>query len=307
MTYATSGLIQASDYNGFINSNLENINSIWSTGSGDRGYGQTQISAVAVDEVILSATQLGIVGSVTSMASHQGTTIASWTNPTPVNGSPILYESNLSSNITATTTNRLNAVAQASSSTTTATTVSTWLNTLTYTFTVTFAGNNQARYFFNAGGQIAFNFSHPSGTTINTELNQLCLDTGTVYASSPTSGSATIVGTAYNGVTKVGGGYPAGQTINTNYGFYAFTPTLTQIFQQDSSSSTYYYGTDIYLRISAASNGSGILTFTVLVDNSTPLTISAGTVANLILRPPSTVYLTNTWGTPTVTSGIVTT
>jgi hypothetical protein len=37
MTYASGGLIEAVDYNNFAAS----VNAIWGTGSGDRGYGQT--------------------------------------------------------------------------------------------------------------------------------------------------------------------------------------------------------------------------------------------------------------------------
>ena len=40
MTYSTGGLIEATDYNTFAT----NLNAIWSTGSGDSGWGQTTIS-----------------------------------------------------------------------------------------------------------------------------------------------------------------------------------------------------------------------------------------------------------------------
>lgn len=314
MTYQVSGLIQASDYNGFIQLNPSNVNDVWSTGTGNKGYGQTIISQVAVDQQILATTQADIVQKTTLSAAHQGTTIGSWRDLTPGNGSTIYYEPNLLANITAITNSRLNAVGQGTTSTTTATNGTTWSNTLTFSYTVTFGSHNQARYFFNAGGQIAFNFSHPAGTSINTDFNQLCQNTGTVYASSPTAGTATIIGNPFNGVTKVGGGDPAGELINTNYGFYAFTPTLTEVFRQTASGGYYYYYGGIYLRISASYNGAGVLTFNCLFDNVGGGyyyyyggTITAGTQANLVLRPPSTTYLANVWGTPTVANTIITT
>lgn len=298
MTYATSGLIQASDYNGFIADNPDNVNVIWAAGAGDKGYGQPAINTVNPSELILSSTQVQLVQNITSSANHQGTTIGAWLDASPTNGDLIFVETNLSSNITSITTGRLNAIAQSSTTTTTGTNSIAWLNDLTFSFSVVFAGNDQARYFFNAGGQIAFNFSHPGGSTINTKLSTVCGNAGTVYASSPTSGIATIVGTPFNGVTKIGGGDPANQYINTNYGFHAFTSTLTQIFQQTGTGGYYYYGGSILLRIYAASNGAGTLTFNCFVDNLSGSTVSGGTVANMILRPPSTTYLTNTWGTP---------
>jgi len=303
MTYATSGLIQASDFNGFIADNPDNVNAIWATGVGDRGYGQTAIVPVTSSQLISAATQVQLVQNITSSANHQGTTIGAWLDASPINGDLIFVETNLGSNITAITTGRLNAIAQSSTATTTGTNSIAWLNDLTFSFSVVFAGNDQARYFFNAGGQIAFNFSHPGGTSINTNLANVCTNTGTVYSSSPTSGSATIVGTAFNGVTKIGGGDPSNQYINTNYGFHAFTSTLTQIFQQTGTGG-YYYGGAILLRIYAASNGTGTLTFNCFVDNLTGSTVSGGTVANMILRPPSTTYLANTWGTPTTSVSI---
>lgn len=317
MTYAVSGLIQASDYNGFINTNTNNVNNIWSTGTGNKGYGQTVIAAVSKDQIISATTQANIVQKTTLSAAHQGTTLGSWKNLTPVNGNIIPYEPNLLGNITLITNNRLNAVAQGATATTSSTSTSSWTNTLTYTFTVTFANNNSARYFFNAGGQIGFNFSHPAGTATNTQVHNLCLDTGTVYTSSPTSGTATISGTAYNGVTKVGGANPSGASINTNYGFYAFTPILVQIFQQTGGGGGYYYyyGGGVYLRIQASYNGAGVITYKCTFNNSGGGyyyyyyggTVSAGTVANLVLRPPSTAYLANTWGTPSIGKSVVST
>ena len=44
MTYSTGGVVQASDYNTF----QTNLNNVWSTGSGNSGWGQTAIAASVV-------------------------------------------------------------------------------------------------------------------------------------------------------------------------------------------------------------------------------------------------------------------
>ena len=44
MTYSSGGLIQAADYNGFVDTNVgANINATWGTGVTSAGYGQTAI------------------------------------------------------------------------------------------------------------------------------------------------------------------------------------------------------------------------------------------------------------------------
>jgi hypothetical protein len=48
MSYTAGGLIEATDYNGFVNTGANNINKVWSTGTGDSGWGQTAISTVSV-------------------------------------------------------------------------------------------------------------------------------------------------------------------------------------------------------------------------------------------------------------------
>ena len=169
------------------------------------------------------------------------------------------------------------------------------------TFTVTFTSNDAARYFFNAGGQIGFNFSHPNTGGMNTLINDICNEAGTIWVSSPTSGTVSISGTSYNGVTKVGGVSSIRQTVNTNYGFYNFTSTSTEIFKQTGDAGTgiysYYLGT--FLQIKASTNNAGVLTFVCLFDEVPDgLIVSSGTVGTLTLRPPSTTYLTSSWGNP---------
>lgn len=305
MAYVVSGLTQAADYNGFANDSTPNVNSIWAVGSGNRGYGQTPLTTVNPGEIIKSQSWFDLVDNIQTSASHQGTSINPFRDGDPSAGELILFEPDMAFNITQIDSNRLNAVAQASTSATVATSATTWANSLTVTFTVAFANANNARYYFNAGGQIGLSFFHPNGSGSNATINDLCGDSGTVWLSSPTSGTATLSGISYNGVTKVGGSNPAGATINTNYGFHALTGVSTQIFRQDANSGYYYSGA--YLRISASTNGSGTVTLVCYITDGGYYggTVSAGTQVTLTLRPPSTTYLANSWGTPGISNTIV--
>ena len=110
MSYTVSGLIEAADYNGLVNDNANNVNTIWSTGTTDKGYGQTAIANVATVGATVTATQwAALVNTVTSIGSHQGTTITART--APVAGNVIAILSNLVTDIDTLTGSRGNAVA----------------------------------------------------------------------------------------------------------------------------------------------------------------------------------------------------
>ena len=70
MTYTSGGLIQATDYNGFVSTTSgANVNNVWSTGSGDAGWGQ-------------SATVRGCGGGGGSRAAAAAAAAAAATSPT---------------------------------------------------------------------------------------------------------------------------------------------------------------------------------------------------------------------------------
>ena len=308
MTYSTNGLIQITDYNGFVSTSTPNVNSLWSTGATTRGYGQTALATVGSSGLVFASNWLNLINTINSIASHQGTTIGSYTDGTPSISELIFAEANLSNNITLIDTSRLNAIAQGSTSPTTATSVSTWSNILTITFTVTFTSDNTARYYFNAGGQIGFTFSHPAGvgSSINQLISDLASDAGTLWHSSTNSGTVSLSGTSYTGVTKIGGQNTGGTTVNTNNGFYSIYPTGSNILLTQYSNYVYHSYSSTFLQVSASYNGAGVLTYTCIFDEVPDgATVSTGTQATLTLRPPSTTYLTNSWGTPAVTTSIV--
>jgi hypothetical protein len=83
---------------GLLATNGANVNGIWATGTGDSGYGEAALSTVAAAATI-TATQWATLNSkITSMASHQGTTITSRANPTT--GDTIAILADLATDIT---------------------------------------------------------------------------------------------------------------------------------------------------------------------------------------------------------------
>lgn len=168
MTYSTGGKIQSSDFNGFVSTNSPNFNNIWSTGSGDSGYGQTAISTVVVGGKITAANFWNaLVSRITSTAAHQGTAITAIT--APVAGNKVAFLSALSSNLNAINSGRLNCATVSTDITSSGTRGANWgtavgIPSITSTISVTFASADQARYFFNAGGTILVSMSKTAGS-----------------------------------------------------------------------------------------------------------------------------------------------
>jgi len=317
MTYSSGGLIQATDYNGFVSTTAgANVNDVWSTGSSDKGWGQTALSTVSASVDTVTATQwASLVNTLASMGSQTNTTITARSAPTA--GQTISILSAVNTDLTNVTTNRNNAVAQGSqytawtgtNSKTAATSGSPW--TITFTNTVTFASAAAARYFFNAGGSIKLDVAKSAtGNTGDPEWNDLATTLcGDIYFTTGTS-TQVIAGTSYTGTTKIGGtGTPT--ILTTTTGFYDLTPgaAASIIYKQFADTAPY---TSNFIQHSVALNaGSTVLTFTTLWSAVDGDPISGGTAASgatpgtapctiCTYYPPSTTYLTNSWGTPTV-------
>jgi len=110
MTYSVGGLIQATDYNGFASTTAgANVNDIWSTGSGDKGYGQSALSTVSAAATVTATNWAGLVNNIAAMGNHTNTSITART--APVTGDTITILAALNTDLTNITTNRGNAVA----------------------------------------------------------------------------------------------------------------------------------------------------------------------------------------------------
>jgi hypothetical protein len=314
MTYAQYGLVQATDFNTLVGGNptttANTLNATWATGGTNAGYGQTAVANVSVGNTVAATSQWAtLVSNTANAATHQGSSITAVS--TPVAGGTITFLSAIPTNLQTIYSNRLNASIQGSTSANTATTVGTWSDVATFTHTVTFANGDAARYFFNSGGQLKITCSHPSGTGINLLLNNLASNVGTVALSSPTSGSATIAGVSYNGVTKVGGGGNS-PTISTNTGYYALTTANATVFTQTASTGPAGY-LSTFIRVIAKSNGtqgsngdagSVITIYTVWDEIPNGLVVASGSATTVTAQAPETTYLANSWGTISVTGSV---
>lgn len=322
MTYTSGGLIEATDYNGFVNNTVNaNVNSVWAAGTGDRGWGQPALSTVAATNTITATQWASLVNTLVNMGGQTNTTITSRT--APVAGQTIGILAALNTDLTNITANRLNAAANGTrftgwtgtNSKTATTSGATW--TITFTNTVTFASADAARYFFNAGGRIQLDVSKTSTTQTgdpewNDLANTLC---GSIFFTAGTA-TQTIAGTAYTGTTRIGGsGTPA--VLATTTGFYDLTPgaAATVIYRQNADTAPY---TNNFIQHSAALNAaSTVLTFTTLWSASDGDPISGGTASSgatpgtapttiCTYFPPSSTFLSTTsWGTPTVAATTV--
>jgi hypothetical protein len=299
MTYATGGLIQATDLNGFVSTGSPNFNNIWSTGSGDAGYGQTAVSTVTAGTTVSFNPWNTLITNMAKAAAHQGTTITAITSP--VTGNLVAYLSALSTNLASINTNRLNAAAVGTDITTTGTRTANWGNnvsipTVTSTITVTFASAAQARYFFNTGGAVLVSCSRTLGVGSPEDLSwsDLCTAVGSLGLPA-VSTAQTIAAASYTGLTKFSGsGTP---TTYTRSGYYNLTGTPAILFKQYSIASAY---TSDYIQLSYSTTAT-VLTITVqFTDSHTNSPVTGNLAVTAIARPSETTNITNSWGTPVV-------
>jgi hypothetical protein len=330
MTYSSGSQILASDYNTFTTT-AGGLNDIWATGSGDKGWGQTAFTSAATAGTVTATQWAQLVNNLATSGSQTNTTITSRT--APVTGNVIGILANVSADITSVTTNRGNAAAVGTTSSTwtgsTAKTAATGTGTnawtITWTQTVTFPSAAQARYFWNAGGLVRLDMSKTStGTDIDPDWNTFVGTVGTFYLSGAVSfpASQTIAGTTYTGFTRVGGsGTPSPNLTQT--GWYRLTPgAAASVMMQLNSTVSPYTGDFIQIAM-AVNSASTVLTITTTwnqtavsgagqstnisggTDTASPYT-AFGTAPAVLCRyvPPSTTYLTNSWGTPAIASSI---
>lgn len=317
MTYQQYGLITASDFNTFVGTDssvtpstaANALNTVLGIGNGNSGYGQSVVTNVPQYSTVAATNWASLINKMTAVASHQGTSITALTAPT--SGDRINYLSALSTNLSSIYTRRNSASSQGTTAATATTNSTAWSSAVTFTHTVSFGSADAARYFFNAGGQIAITFSHPTGTGVNGMFSAMAAAAGTIVLSAPSSGTISVAGTTYNGVTKIGGSGTA-STIGTNIGYYALTTSNQQILSQAASSAPTGY-TDSVITVNVRSNGTqgtnadrgSVLTITTLWDEiPNGLLVSSGTKTTVTVRYPSTSYLSNSWGTVNVSGSV---
>ena len=329
MTYTQGSLIEAADYNGFANASANNINAVWATGSGDKGWGQTALSTVSIGGTVTATSWAALVGNLASAGQQTSSTLTSRTQP--VTGNVIAILANVATDINTITLNRGNAAASGTEygvfSGTTSKTSATgsgqdpW--TITFTHTVTFASADALRYFFNAGGIVRLKYGKSSNTTDSDEdWNTLAGYVGSINLTGRVNGAAqTIAAQSYTGTTRLSGTGGTETTLTTTTGWYNLTGSPTTIFQLNNPTAPY---TTEFIRTTATATSSTVLTLvtTWVSDGSSgagtssnisggtatdsPSTTISGTAPTTLVTyiPPSTTYLSASWGTPTIAASV---
>ena len=327
MAYQTGDTILDDEYNNFATGSIggsatdsANVNNLWGTGSGDRGYGQTTtVSAVSAGSNVTATQWSTLLSRITTLGSQQGTSLTGMTSPSA--GDEIAVIGAISANLTSLHTNRLNKAANGTAEgAVNSDSTGNWSTSAIQEVTVTFDSADEARYYFNAGGYIQINpqmVSYTSDAKARSwdALTQMC---GTIRLEA----QGTAVSGSSNSITVTEAHTSSQTTLATTIGYYDMTTSYQTIFQRDltTSGSPYISGGANNVKIEAKSNGTQgsnsdtgtVITFKIsFLDASTdqtydkseydPLDVMDGTVRNSFNRvPPSTTYLTATWGTTAV-------
>lgn len=278
MSYAQGGLIEASDYNGFVAS----VNAIWGVGSSNSGYGQsTTLSTTSVSNTVTATQWANLIARIDSMRQHQSGVTSGLTQP--VTGDLIEWLNTLSGQISTATNNRL-FNNEGVTSTATALSSGTWGgNTEAIReCTFTFASANQMRYFFNTGGYVAFNAVNSafSGGAKDINWDGIANSASTASVSSTNFYSLT---TSYSAITSAGG---------AEYDYNLNVLYLEARLNASPGSSTVLYVRGRFYDGSSA-NTDEIVNGTARIDATA--------------YASNTTYIANTWGTVTGTSNTVVT
>ena len=237
MAYSAGDTILDDEYNTFATGNAAgtgdtsaaSINTILGTGTGDAGYGQTDVvAAVSAGNTVTATQWTTLLARLNAIRQHQGTTI-NISSFSVSAGDAIAVIANLATDINTLYTNRLTAAsANITESTTAATYTSSWNSSVTATHTVTFDGGNEARFFFNSGGFIKLNPSLSDSTGRNAQWKHLLDEVGDLKL---------LASTFTRSFSNVGSGYGAGgdntpTTHASTTGYYDLTnSTDTSMFK----------------------------------------------------------------------------
>jgi hypothetical protein len=307
MAYQTGDIILDTHYNGFVTS----VNTMWGAGTGVRGYGQSTTVSTVSDGTTITATQWStLLDRCRSVSDHMGKdgniTIDTVTNPSA--GNTIGAFSTISTDIATLDTAAASATLGAGFGSTTThnlTRSGTFTNTITQTSTLTFAGGNEARYFFNAGGKVEVSWNITGGTSDSKYNNWVALASacGTYRIFANTSGKT--------------GGSGSVNVNNTNYGYFDQTTSASVVFKQYEDTGPY---TSSYIQLSLNMNsahgdglgnkGSVMTIKSQMVDAAADQVGYSKNIYNVLdqvngtkkttfsYTRPSTSYISATWGTP---------
>lgn len=332
MSYASGGLIQATDYNnlawggsqGTYTASPNNVAYVMGVGSGAVGYGQdvSLVNTVSAAGTVTATQWAGLIHLTNKALGHQGQTqLNSGGNINAVSGGTITYFSNVSAAVTQINSTYASFGAQGST-----TTGSNFSAAVAPGFTVVgdgywgtrnvgnaygeatimtryvnFASGDAARYFFNAGGQLNFivsSVTNNNGTTRSSNFATLL----TTYGQSVTAFRNTTNG----GFTGSGG---SSYSSNTSFGYRNLTTSWQNTHTVYGTGS---YATDYakWYFITNGTNQSGNGDFGSQIGWALNAYSPAHVFDNIldvtvycridIVYPESTYLTTNSWGTPTI-------
>jgi hypothetical protein len=302
MAYSSGGLIEVTDFNTRVGS----VNQLWGTGSGNYGYGQSSTVATNSTGAVVPASDWAtLIARMSTMQQHQYNNTSGIPSQ-PSSGGIITYLSSVDTAITSLQNNRLVTYANGSGpSTVSASVTGNWNTYRQFTFTYTFSSGDAARYFFNAGGYIQLVCS---ASSINESQWNSFLTSNFYYVNM-------YANSFYHGGT-VGG---TNRTIySSGNGYYNLTTspsTWLQLYDTGTGSSAYNSN---YININVNSNGTqggngdagSVITMTAYIynadGNSFQLPLSGSTTFYSWYSPPETTYLSNSWGTPSMSNTVAT-
>ena len=308
MAYEAGGVISAADYNGLIN-NSNKFNTVWSVGDGDAGYGQTAVTTKSAGDTVSATEWASLINKLNIVRTHQtgaGTGVVA-----VVAGDLVEFQSGVSTGIDTAYTQRLTFNAQGSTTTDSGTTHNPTdadgVATFTFTRTATFASADQARYFFNNGGELNLDLTagaNTGGTGRGAQLLTIITACG---------------GIADFRATTNGGRTGTGETETTNdttIGYYDLTTSNQTISKIDESGAAYTPYTGDFIKVDVKSNGvqgsnndkGTIITWTITLESASAGAggtfndnVDVNFVSKLNITYPETASgLTNTWGTVTI-------
>lgn len=305
MTYASGGKIESSDFNtrnGGTTANVSGqINCVWSTGNGNSGYGQSSPSAnVSVGNKVNASNWTTFYNNINAARKHQsGGSYSNLSVPVPFN--TITFNASLGSTLTDVYSNRLTS---ASSGSTVTGTNDVWNVTVnsgvvldTYrSCGILFSSSDAIRYFFNAGGKITMVYTATgASTTRSAEMRDLVNNLGgfSNYA-------------AYSNSGRTGSGGSVSKN-DTNIGYYNVTnSSILDFIQVDDNTAPYagayaYAGHWVFGSTTNGSRGNDLRLILGLYSPVATTTLSIQVTLRCDITYPSTTYLSDSWGIPTIT------
>lgn len=299
MAYSQGGIIAATDYNNFINGTNQ-LNTVWSTGAGAIGYGQTAISAVSQSGTVTATQWSTLISRLNQTRAHQTGSVTS-ISQNITSGQTVNYLSALATEINNAYAGAASYASQGATTTgtnfTTAISGTAGINSYVDRV-VTFSSANAARYFFNAGGQLnlVLSTSGSNGTGSSSSFARMITGLGGVGVRNTVNTGRTGSGITLN-TNNTGFGY-RNIVYATNTNIIAVTDTTAAytasvasigLYTNSNDTTNGSNGTQVNFRISYA-----------IADKTWDDTLGITLNSRVDIVYPETTYLSNVWGTPTI-------